>query len=228
MLLRETMDTPRSCLKIDADTFRSHFNLRPFLFSHNLSRHPLFQLPRLVKLAEVLRRSDVDYTAGGSPVSRPNRQDAPHPGLTAEETIHNTAEICSWMELKRAEQCPDFKRLLDACLDEIAPLSEPIEPGMCEREAAVFVSSPGSVTPYHMDHEINFLLQLRGAQTVSVFNADDAAVLPTEDMAPQQSQVHLDVTFPLLTTHKNSRFVSPGIAFCSSNIVGMPRSAAKS
>ena len=54
------MDTPRTCLKIDADTFRSHFNLRPFLFSHNLSRHPLVQLPRLVKLAKTLDRSYVD------------------------------------------------------------------------------------------------------------------------------------------------------------------------
>src|SRR5207253_3608476 len=58
MLPRETMDTPRTCLKIDADTFRSHFNLRPFLFSHNLSRHPLFQLPRLIKLAKTLDRSE--------------------------------------------------------------------------------------------------------------------------------------------------------------------------
>src|SRR5207237_6879763 len=30
--------------------------------------------------------------------------------------------------------------------------------GDVRAEAAVFVSSPGSVTPYHMDHEINFLL----------------------------------------------------------------------
>jgi len=191
------MDTPRTCLEIDADTFRSHFNLRPFLFSHNLSRHPLVQLPRLVKLAKTLDGSYVDYNAGRIPVSLPNWQDAPHTGLTAAETIHNTAEICSWMELKRAEHCPDFKRLLDACLDQIAPLSEPIEPGMCEREAAVFVSSPGSVTPYHMDHEVNFLLQLRGTQTVSVFNADDAAVLSEEE---------LEEYFSGPAIHRNMRF----------------------
>jgi len=68
---------------------------------------------------------------------------------------------------------------------------------MCEREAAVFVSSPGSVTPYHMDHEINFLLQLRGAQTVSVFNADDAAVLSEED---------LEEYFSGPALHRNMRF----------------------
>src|SRR5437016_13723510 len=102
MLLRETMDTPRSCLKIDADTFRSHFNLGPFLFSHNLSRHPLVQLPRRVKLAKTLDGSYGDYNAGRIPVSRPNWQDAPNTGLTTAQPIQNTAESCSWVEPKRA------------------------------------------------------------------------------------------------------------------------------
>jgi len=48
---------------------------------------------------------------------------------------------------------------------------------MCEREAAIFVTSPGSVTPYHMDKEINFLLQIRGTKTISVFSASDREVL---------------------------------------------------
>src|SRR5436305_13615804 len=99
MLLRESMDTPRTCLKIDADTFRSHFNLRPFLLSHNLSRHPLCQLPRLVKLTKTLDRSYVDYNAGRIPVSLLNWQDAPHSALTAEATIANTSAICSSGEL---------------------------------------------------------------------------------------------------------------------------------
>jgi Cupin-like domain len=197
MLLPDPMDTPGTCLEIDADTFRSQFNRRPFLFSHRLARHPLFELPRLVRLAKTLNGSHVEYNAGRVPVSLPNWQDTPHTGLTAVETIHNAAEICSWMVLKRAEHCPDFKRLLDACLDEIAPLSEPIEPGMSEREAAVFVSSPGSVTPYHMDHEINFLLQLRGTKTVSVFNADDSAVLSEEE---------LEDYFSGPAIHRNMRF----------------------
>jgi len=176
------MSTPTTCLEIDAEIFRSHFNRRPFLFSHNLSGHPLFELPRLVRLEKTLDGGYVEYNAGKIPVSLPNWQDTPYTGLSAEETIRNADEICSWMVLKRAEQCPDYKRLLDACLDEIEPLSDPIEPGMCEREAAAFVSSPSSVTPYHMDHEINFLLQLRGTKTISVFNADDSTVLSDREL----------------------------------------------
>lgn len=192
------MDTLSTCLDIDAETFRSHYNRRPFLFSHNLSGHPLFQPPRLVKLAKTLDAGYVEYNAGQIPVSLPNWQDTPHTGLSAEETIRNAEEICSWMVLKRAEHCPDFKRLLDEILDEIEPLSEPLDPGMCEREAAVFVSSPGSVTPYHIDHEINFLLQLKGTKCVSVFNPDDSTVL---------SQQELEEYFSGPAVHRNMQFL---------------------
>jgi hypothetical protein len=82
-------------------------------------------------------------------------------------------------------------------MDEIEPLSEPLEPGMCEREGAIFVTSPSSVTPYHMDHEINFLLQIRGSKTVSVFSASDREVL---------SELELEKHFSGPAIHRNLAF----------------------
>ena len=43
--------------------------------------------------------------------------------------------------------------------------------------ANIFVSSPGSVTPFHFDPEHNILLQLRGTKTMTVFPAADEAVV---------------------------------------------------
>ena len=164
-------------LDIDPETFRTHFNRKPFLFPHNLSDHPLFKLPHLAELARTLPPSIVEYNAGKIPVSLPNQDETPYTGLSAEETVRRIEECSSWMVLKRAEADPECLDVLNQCLDEIEPLSEPIEPGMCEREAAIFVTSPGSVTPYHMDKEINFLLQIRGRKTISVFSASDREVL---------------------------------------------------
>src|SRR6266853_5440999 len=191
------MSTANRCLAIDASTFRSHFNRRPFLFRHNLSRHPLFELPRLVELAKELHERHVEFNAGEIPVSLPDWHETPYTGLSAEATIRNAASVCSWMVLKRAEHSRDYARLLDACLDEIEPLAESIEAGICEREAAVFVSSPASMTPYHMDHEINFLLQLRGSKTVSVFSAADRTVLPEEELEKYFSgpAIHRNLNF---------------------------------
>jgi hypothetical protein len=54
---------------------------------------------------------------------------------------------------------------------------------MLHREAFIFLSSPGSVTPFHMDPEHNILLQIRGEKVMTIFAADDEQLVP-----PQQSE----------------------------------------
>jgi ribosomal protein L16 Arg81 hydroxylase len=39
---------------------------------------------------------------------------------------------------------------------------------MRTRRAFIFVSSPGAVTPYHIDHEYNFLLQIAGRKQMAL------------------------------------------------------------
>lgn len=184
-------------LDIDAETFRAHFNRKPFLFRHHVSEHPLFRLTRLAELARMLPPSIVEYNAGRIPISLPDWENTPYTGLSAEETVRRIEECGSWIVLKRAEADPQCLQLLNDCLDEIEPLSEPLEPGMCEREGAIFVTSPSSVTPYHMDHEINFLLQIRGSKTVSVFSAADRQVL---------SELELEKHFSGPAIHRNMVF----------------------
>jgi len=184
-------------LDIDTETFRTHFNRRPFLFRHYLCDHPVFRLSNLANLARTLPPSIVEYNAGKIPVSLPDQDKTPYTGLSAEETVRRIEECSSWMVLKRAEADPESLEVLNRCLDEIQPLSEPIEPGMCEREAAIFVTSPGSVTPYHMDKEINFLLQIRGSKTISVFSASDREVL---------SEVELEKHFTGAAIRRNMVF----------------------
>ncbi len=184
-------------LDIDPETLRTHFNRKPFVFRHNLSDHPLFRLPRLAELARTLPPSIVEYNAGKIPVSLPDWENTPYTGLSAEETVRRIEECGSWMVLKRAEADPECLGVLNQCLDEVERLSGPIEPGMCEREAAIFVTSPGSITPYHMDHEINFLLQIRGSKTISVFSASDREVLSEQELEKHFSgpAIHRNMVF---------------------------------
>jgi hypothetical protein len=185
------------CLDIDPETFRTHFNREPFLFRHRLCEHPLFRLSNLAELARTLPPSIVEYNAGNIPVSLPDQENTPYTGLSAEETVRRIEECGSWMVLKRAEADPECLNVLNWCLDEIEPMSEEIEPGMCEREAAIFVTSPGSVTPYHMDKEINFLLQIRGSKTISVFSASDREVLSEQELEKHFSgpAIHRNMVF---------------------------------
>jgi hypothetical protein len=163
-------------LDLDPDRFRACFRHWPFLLPHRLVGHPLFALPRLIELARGLPESFVEYYAGDLPKSL-EWHTTPRNGLSVEETIRRIEQHCSWMVLKRVEQDPDYDRLLQAGLDEIAALSEPLDPGMHERAGAIFISSPGAVTPYHMDVEYNFLVQLRGFKQFHVFPGHDRALV---------------------------------------------------
>jgi len=154
-----------SLLAFEPTRLAAELNRRPFAVHHALADHPAFRLDRLVELARRLPAERVEYNAGNLPISQDPRL-TPHNGLSVEETIRRITDCRSWMVLKRVESDPIYRRVLDECLDEIAE----VVPGMRTRRAFVFISSPGSVTPYHIDHEYNFLPQIRGRKTMSIFD----------------------------------------------------------
>ena len=165
-----------SLLAIHRGTFDAQFARAPFLVPHHLSGHELFSLARLVELSKRLPAAQVEYNAGEVPVGLdPGR--TPRNGLSPEETIRRIAQCRSWLVLKSVERDPGYRLLLEACLAEVRAASARLTEGMCDPHAFIFVSSPGAVTPYHMDPEENFLLQIRGTKTMSVFDRADRSVV---------------------------------------------------
>src|SRR5262249_45869621 len=132
MQILQTIDTqldqslkpaPHGLLEIDASIFKGSFNRRPFIIRHRLAVHPLFNLTRLVELARSLPAEDVEYNAGNIPINQ-DPDLTPRTGLSIEETIYRIEQCRSWMALKRVERDPEYRDLLDQCLDEIQALSE--------------------------------------------------------------------------------------------------------
>jgi hypothetical protein len=181
-------------LNIDEARFRENFNRQGFFIRHHLAGHPLFELPRLVELAQKLPAEFVEYNAGALPVNQ-NPTLTPKTGLSIEETLRRIEECQSWMVLKYVETDPEYKNLLNGCLDEISKLSEPLAPGMTKREGFIFITSPGSVTPYHMDPEYNFLLQIRGHKRLSVWNPADRSVLSEEALEAYLAGGHRNLVY---------------------------------
>jgi hypothetical protein len=155
-------------LDLNPKVVESHLNVRPFRISHSLERHPLFELQRIIELARRLPESAIEYNPGDIAVELDPSQ-TPHNGLSVDETLRRIETCGSWMVLKRVEHDPQYRALLDDCLDEVMRVAASIAPGMKRREGFIFVSSPRSVTPFHMDQEYNFLLQIRGAKTIHIF-----------------------------------------------------------
>jgi hypothetical protein len=166
---------------IDREVFAAYFDQKPFHVRHGLSGHPLFALERLMELARRLPDEFVEYNAGALPVGvRP--EETPRTGLSPAETVRRIAECGSWMVLKRVEQDPGYAALLDRCLDEVAAQAGAAVPPMKERQGFIFLSSPNAVTPFHLDPEHNFLLQIRGSKSVSVWDRADRLVLPETEL----------------------------------------------
>lgn len=176
-----TAARPELPLEFDPQLFKTQFPQRPFLVKHNLATHPLFAVARLLELSRSLPQSCVEYNEGRIPANMGGRL-SPQTGLSAEETIRRIQEAHSWMVLKFVENDPEYRALLDQCLDQIRELSESIVPGMCNREGFIFLSSPDSVTPFHVDPEHNFLLQIRGRKEVSIFDAHDTSIVTEADI----------------------------------------------
>jgi hypothetical protein len=158
-------------LRIDRELFRERFDKGPFLIEHNLCDHPLFTIDRMLKLAKTLPENKVEYHAGEVPIGLDPKH-TPRNGLSAEETIRRIEDCKSWLLFRNPELDPEYRELLESCMAEVKPLSEPICPGMRELESFLILSSPGTVTPIHIDPEHNFLLQIRGEKHVTVYNRD--------------------------------------------------------
>ncbi len=180
---------------IDSTTFRGHFPEKPFTVRHRLHGHPLLSLPRLIQLAQSLPEKSVEYNSGNLPVNADPAK-TPRNGLSAIETIRHIEECGSWMVLKFVEQDPEYRALLHECLKGAEALCPGVVRGVHRREAFIFISSPGSVTPYHVDGEHNFLLQIRGSKEVSIFDQNNRAVITEEELERYyQGKSHRNLKF---------------------------------
>jgi hypothetical protein len=183
--------TTDTLLELEPATFHERFGRKPFRVRHRLSDHPLFALPRLLRLATALPEDRVEYNSGELPVGVAPAL-TPRTGLSIEETVRRLEECKSWMVLKNVERDPEYGELLSRCLGEVEALGHGDARQVVHREAFVFLSSPGSVTPYHIDPEWNFLLQVRGQKLMHVF---DTAVLSEQELERFYAGAHRNLVY---------------------------------
>ncbi len=162
--------------------FAAAYPDHPTKLHHDLVGHPLLTLDALAALAERMPLASVEYNKGDLPLGV-LAQDTPANGLSLGETIRTIESNGSWAVLKNVERDADYGALLDAALAELEPIVARATGAMLHREAFIFLSSPGSITPFHMDPEHNILLQIRGQKVVTIFPADNEELVP-----PQQSE----------------------------------------
>ncbi len=142
------------------------------LLHHRLPDHPLLSIEALAQLGESLPASEVEYNPGNVPIGiRP--EDVPSNGLSIGETIRRIDSNGSWAVLKNIENVAAYRTLLMDLLGELEPVVIPRTGAMLTPQGFIFISSPGSITPFHFDPEHNILLQLKGRKVMNVWPAGD-------------------------------------------------------
>jgi hypothetical protein len=181
----ETSQSETHWIRVNATEFRDKFNRTSFEVQHELASHPLFQLPALVQLAErtrTRRPEDIYYNNGEIGVDQKWIYNPEHP-FSPEETIHRIEECSAWFIFRSAQRDPEYRVFLDKGLAEIKELiGKSLEEELMVEDIIIFVTSPKRKTPYHIDRECNFLLQIRGDKTIHAFDQNDRDILSEEEL----------------------------------------------
>lgn len=177
-----TMGRDGGVLNFNQKLLREHFNRLPFEFNHGLAGHPLFEKDRLLELARHLPNSDVWFNDGNIDVNDKWSKIGRGAG-TIENAIGNIEESGSWIILKKVNQDPYYRTLMEEALTNLEDsLGKSIRPTLDKLDAYIFMASPGGVTPLHIDAECTFLCQISGEKRVNVFDPMDREVLPHDEI----------------------------------------------
>jgi len=168
-------------LALDCEVLLAQLNARACRVRHRLTDHPLLTMPRLLQLAQWLPKEHVRINSGAVALETTPDQ-IPHVDLSVEESFRTLEHSDTRIMLKGIEHHPEYGDLLNACIAEIEALGHSAMRGIHSKVGYVFISAPNMVTPYHMDPEINFLLQIRGKKTFHVLPGEDRSILSEQDI----------------------------------------------
>ena len=156
----------------DPEGFSTH---RIHRLHHDFDRHPLFQLDELANLArELMPLRQCRFVRPGMTQASAFHHESAHPdGRDIGEVFRRIEEPGSWIALYNVEAIPRYHALLRQILDGLREQVERDEPGIFQVTGFIFISAPPSVTPFHIDRENNFWLQLHGRKTLSVWDPSD-------------------------------------------------------
>jgi hypothetical protein len=150
---------------------------------HNFHEHPLMQLDRLSALAESLSLTgQCRFISPGTTESAPFDHKGTSPdGRTVRELFTSIEKPGSWIALYNVQTdsaYAGFLREVMASIDHVVSREEKV----FDIRGFIFISAPPSVTPFHIDRENNFWLNMRGRKTLSVWDRADRSVVAGKDV----------------------------------------------
>ncbi len=166
------------------DIRRDLLDREAFTFRHRLMDHPALSLENLGRVIPALPPSQVFYSSGkldrGANFDRAHVEHAN--GLSIEETIETIRTSDSYIMVRAPEADASLHPLFRDLVGDVESLIRERRAGQKAHRAMLylFIASPNSITPFHIDRYSTFLMQFRGSKEVTVFPQWDERVVPSD------------------------------------------------
>lgn len=183
-------------LTAEQSAFETLFPDKPFRISHGLVGDARLTLPAILELVKALPRDRIEYNSGKAAVSQ-DPSSTPLVDLDPEDVITQIETAGAWMVLKRVEHHPTYRALLEEVLDSVAKargFSGVKQARFTDIQGFMFVSSPNSTTPFHLDSEDNFFVQIHGDKQFAIYDNSDRSIA-SEDQIEHAITKHRNLKF---------------------------------
>ena len=188
-----------------------------FKFRHNLLGHPALTLENLARVIPALPSGKVSYSKGllkngddfeGTFSKRPEDR-------SIEETIENIRTSDSYIMVNSPEIDPSFVELRKQLISDVETLMRQRGVGdvALDPKLFLFIASPNSVTPFHIDRYSTILMQFRGSKKVCVFSPWDERVVSAANREAYVANRNTQLPWRAETDALSAKFdFSPGEA----------------
>lgn len=150
------------------DRFADAYPLASATLRHRLADHPLFTLPALADAAGKLPASDVERrvadAANGCDFAMASAGEA-----SVGDSVRAIATGRQWVMLRGIERLPHYREVLHPLMADLDGAIVPRTGARRSLRAFIFVSAPGTLTPFHFDAEYNILFQIAGDKAFATY-----------------------------------------------------------
>jgi hypothetical protein len=162
--------------------FAANYNRSSFTFGHALEGLDIFNAPELAAMSGRLPDPAYYSTADGAAVGDGWKRIGDRRRSLA-ETLESLTETNSLVLLKHCEKDPEHGWIFRSLMDEVVEhAGDALQADLDAGRATLVISSPRRITSYHIDAEVNFLLQVRGHKLLHVFDPYDREILSEPEL----------------------------------------------
>jgi ribosomal protein L16 Arg81 hydroxylase len=164
------------------ESHHDFYDRKPFITNHNLMGHPLLTMESLGELVQRLPQQQVYFSS--AKVSRDADFDRAwmlhRPRMSLADAVKDFANAEAYIMVRSPETDPEYQPLFKQILADVEQYTRARDPHISNAMLYLFISSPNSTTPFHIDRYTTFLMQFEGSKKVYTWAPTDRETVPEE------------------------------------------------